>query len=190
MKLVRFGERGAERPGIIDGQGRIRDTSAVTADYAGERLSRSRLERLATVDLLTLPVVENVRLRPPVAGTRNFIGVGLNYADHAAETGAGIPAEPILFNKTPSSIVGPDDDVIIPRGSEKTDWEVEIAVAIGAHVSYATREQAAQAIAGYMVCHDVSERAYQLDHGGQWIKGKGYPSTKSPMCRIWICGSM
>ncbi len=176
MKLVRFGARGNERPGVLDARGDVRDASGIVADFAGEGLSRSNLRRLAAVDPESLPKAGNVRLGPPVAGVRNFIAVGLNYADHAAEAGAQIPTEPIIFNKAPSCIVGPNDEVIIPRGSQKTDWEVELAVAIGERASYVTPEQARDVIAGYMVCHDVSERAFQLERGGQWVKGKGCPT--------------
>src|SRR6185312_17445821 len=175
MKLVRFGAPGRERAGMLDSAGSIRDASAVVADFAGEGLSRASLARLATVDPATLPKVE-ARLGPPVAGVRNFIAVGLNYADHAAETGAAIPREPILFNKAPSCIVGPCDDVRIPRDSTKTDWEVELAVALGERASYITPDEAKDVVAGFMVCHDVSERAFQLEHGGQWMKGKGCPT--------------
>jgi len=176
MKLVRFGAAGRERPGILDSAGNVRDASVVVADYAGEGLSRASLARLAAVDTATLPKIENARLGPPVAGVRNFIAVGLNYADHAAETGAAIPREPILFNKAPSCIVGPNDDVRIPRDSAKTDWEVELAVVLGEHASYITADDAKAVVAGFMVCHDVSERAFQLEHGGQWMKGKGCPT--------------
>ena len=176
MKLVRFGARDNERPGVLDAQGEVRDASGIVADFAGEGLSRSNLRRLASVDPQSLPKAGKVRLGPPVGGVRNFIAVGLNYADHAAEAGAQIPTEPIIFNKAPSCIVGPNDDVIIPRDSQKTDWEVELAVAIGERASYVTPAQAKEVIAGYMVCHDVSERAFQLERGGQWVKGKGCPS--------------
>ena len=176
MKLVRFGARGQERPGILDARGEVRDASALVADFAGEGLSRGNLRKLAGIDPESLPKAGEVRLGPPVAGVRNFMAVGLNYADHAAETGSPIPVEPILFNKAPSCIVGPNDDVIIPRDSHKTDWEVELAVVIGARASYITPEQAQEVIAGYMICHDVSERAFQLERGGQFVKGKGCPS--------------
>jgi len=175
MKLVRFGAPGRERAGMLDSAGSIRDASAVVADFAGEGLSRASLARLATVDPATLPKVE-ARLGPPVAGVRNFIAVGLNYADHAAETGAAIPREPILFNKAPSCIVGPCDEVRIPRDSTKTDWEVELAVVLGERASYITPDEAKDVVAGFMVCHDVSERAFQLERGGQWMKGKGCPT--------------
>ncbi|HEU0068122.1 MAG TPA: fumarylacetoacetate hydrolase family protein, partial [Nitrospiraceae bacterium] len=130
----------------------------------------------AEADASTLPRVENVRLGAPVGGVSNFIAVGLNYADHAAESGAVIPAEPILFNKAPSCIVGPNDRILIPRGSQKTDWEVELAVVIGEAASYVSEKEASGVIAGYTICHDVSERAFQLERGGQWVKGKGCPT--------------
>lgn len=176
MKLVRFGERGQERPGLIDAQGAIRDLSSVVTDLAGENLSKASLRRIAAVDTSKLPRVANVRLGAPVGDVRNFIAVGLNYADHAAETGAPIPAEPILFNKATSCIVGPNDSLVIPRGSHKTDWEVELAVVIGEAASYVSEQDAPEVIAGYTICHDVSERAFQLEHGGQWMKGKGCPT--------------
>jgi 2,4-didehydro-3-deoxy-L-rhamnonate hydrolase len=176
MKLVRFGERGRERPGMIDAEGGIRDLSAIVDDLAGTNLSAASLKRIAAADASKLPRVENVRLGAPVGNVRNFIAVGLNYADHAAEAGAAIPAEPILFNKAPSCIVGPNDRVLIPRGSQKTDWEVELAVVIGEAASYVSEKEAAAVIAGYTICHDVSERSFQLDRGGQWMKGKGCPT--------------
>jgi 2,4-diketo-3-deoxy-L-fuconate hydrolase len=176
MKLVRFGERGRERPGMVDAEGGIRDVSSIVDDLAGASLSKSSLQRIAAADATRLPRVENVRLGAPVGNVRNFIAVGLNYADHAAEAGAAIPAEPILFNKAPSCIVGPHDRVLIPRGSQKTDWEVELAVVIGEPASYVSEQDAPGVIAGYTICHDVSERAFQLDRGGQWMKGKGCPT--------------
>jgi len=176
MKLVRFGERGRERPGMIDAEGGIRDLSSIVSDLSGNNLSKATLERIAAADASTLSRVENVRLGAPVVGVSNFIAVGLNYADHAAEAGAAIPAEPILFNKAPSCIVGPNDRVLIPRGSQKTDWEVELAVVIGEAASYVSEKDAPGVIAGYTICHDVSERAFQLERGGQWMKGKGCPT--------------
>jgi len=176
MKLVRFGVAGRERPGILDSAGSVRDASGVIADFVGEGLSRASLARLAAIDPATLPKAQSARLGPPIAGVRNFIAVGLNYADHAAETGAAIPREPILFNKAPSCIIGPNDEVRLPRESSKTDWEVELAVVLGEHASYITPDDAKEVVAGFMVCHDVSERAFQLEHGGQWMKGKGCPT--------------
>jgi 2,4-diketo-3-deoxy-L-fuconate hydrolase len=176
MKLVRFGERGRECPGLIDAAGRIRDLSSIVTDLAGEGLSAASLRRIAAADVSALPLVENTRLGAPVGNVRNFIAVGLNYADHAAEAGAAIPAEPILFNKAPSCIGGPNDPILIPRGSQKTDWEVELAVVIGEAASYVSEQDAPGVIAGYTICHDVSERAFQLERGGQWMKGKGCPT--------------
>ena len=177
MKLFRFGSPGRERPGAVDAQGVARDLSSVCDDLAGSALSRANLERIRRTDLQSLPRVPSTeRLGPCVGGTRNFIAVGLNYADHAAEAGAAVPKEPVLFNKAPSCIVGPNDQIVIPRGSHKTDWEVELAVIIGEHASYVSEADAASVIAGYCVCHDVSERAFQLEGTGQWTKGKGCPT--------------
>lgn len=177
MKLVRFGPAGLERPGAVDADGQIRDLSAIVKDISGPTLSNAALDKLRTVDLTSLPLVDaDIRLGPCVAGVGNFIAVGLNYADHAAETGAAIPEEPILFNKAPSCIVGPNDNVEIPPGSESTDWEVELAVIIGEPTYRIAEADAMSAVAGYCVCHDVSERTYQIHRGGQWMKGKGCPT--------------
>jgi 2,4-diketo-3-deoxy-L-fuconate hydrolase len=177
MKLFRFGSPGRERPGAVDAQGVARDLSSLCDDLAGSALSRANLERIRRADLQSLPRVPSTeRLGPCVGGTRNFIAVGLNYADHAAEAGAAVPKEPVLFNKAPSCIVGPNDQIVIPHGSHKTDWEVELAVIIGEHASYVNEADAASVIAGYCVCHDVSERAFQLEGTGQWTKGKGCPT--------------
>ena len=176
MKLVRFGPRGGERPGILDARGEVRDASSVVADFSGDALAPERLRQLAAVDPATLPKVGKVRLGPPVTGVRNFLAIGLNYADHAAETGAAIPDEPILFNKAPSCINGPYDDIVLPRESTKTDWEVELAVVIGKSGSYIEPSQVRHHIAGYTICHDVSERAFQLERGGQFVKGKSCPT--------------
>jgi len=177
MKLVRFGRAGREKPGIIDSAGRIRDLSAYVPDIDGSTLSTRSLARLSKLKLDKLPLVRGrPRLGPCVGKVRNFVAVGLNYADHAAETGATIPNEPILFNKAPSCIVGPDDHVVIPKGSVKTDWEVEIAIVIGEHATYVPEKEAMEVIAGYCVCNDVSEREFQLERGGTWSKGKGCPT--------------
>jgi len=177
MKLVRFGEVGREKPGIIDTQGQIRDLSGVVPDITGASLSPESLTGIRSIDLSTLPLAPaGQRLGPCVGQVRNFIAIGLNYADHAAETGAAIPAEPIVFNKAPSCIVGPNDDVIIPRRSEKTDWEVELAIVIGERASYVAANEALEFVAGYCVCNDVSEREFQLERGGTWTKGKGCPT--------------
>jgi len=178
LKLVRFGAPGEEKPGLIDKDGSIRDLSSVVKDIDGSSLTKSSLERLRSVAVDDLPLVSGaVRLGPCVTGVGNFIAVGLNYADHAAESGMPVPAEPVLFNKAPSCIVGPDDTVLIPPGSEKTDWEVELAIVIGERASYVSEADALNYVAGYCVCNDVSERGYQLERGGgQWTKGKGCPT--------------
>ena len=174
MKLLRYGPPGQERPGLLDGQGRIRDLSSHLDDISGDRLSQSSLRDLAGIDPETLPVVEgNPRLGPPVANVGKFIAVGLNFSDHAAESGLPVPEEPVVFTKATSCIVGPNDNVTIPRGSKKTDWEVELGVVIGTRASYVTREAALGHVAGYVVVNDVSEREYQIERGGTWDKGKG-----------------
>ncbi|RFZ83941.1 FAA hydrolase family protein [Shinella sp. WSJ-2] len=177
MKLVRFGAAGAEKPGLIDADGKIRDLSGVVADISGDVLSRAGRERLRALDPASLPLApEGSRYGACVGRVGNFIAVGLNYADHAAESGMAVPAEPVLFNKAPSCIGGPDDTILIPRGSEKTDWEVELAVVIGERASYVSEADALNYVAGYCVCNDISERAYQIERGGQWTKGKGCPT--------------
>ena len=177
MKLVRHGDRGVEKPGVLDAKGAIRDLSAIVRDIAGPTLARATLERIRAVDPASLPLVPaGTRLGPCVGATRNFVAIGLNYADHAAETGAAIPSEPIVFNKAPSCICGPDDDLILPKGSAKTDWEVELAVVIGATASYVHANEALNYVAGLCVCNDVSEREFQLERGGTWTKGKGCPT--------------
>ncbi len=173
MKLVRFGAHGAEKPGIVDRDGTIRDLSAHVPDFSGANLAPAALAKLAAIDPSSLPKApEGVRLGPPVAGTHNFIAIGLNYADHAKETGQEIPSEPILFNKATTSICGPNDDVMIPRNSRHTDWECEIAFVIGARARYVEAKDWANYIAGYCICNDVSERSFQSKRGGQWVKGK------------------
>jgi 2-keto-4-pentenoate hydratase/2-oxohepta-3-ene-1,7-dioic acid hydratase in catechol pathway len=177
MKLVRYGKSGKERPGLVDGAGKIRDLSDIIADVGGDALSPKVLARLAKIKPEALPLVRGKpRLGPCVADVGNFIAVGLNYADHAAETGAAIPKEPILFNKAPSCIVGPYDDVVIPKSSLKTDWEVELAIVIGTRASYVAENDALRHVAGYCLCHDVSEREFQIERSGQWMKGKGCPT--------------
>ncbi len=178
MKLVRYGKPGKEKPGLIDAAGKLRDLSEIIDDIHGETLSPRVLGRLAKIKPEALPAVRGKpRLGPCVGKVGNFLAVGLNFADHAAETAMPIPKEPILFNKAPSCIVGPNDDVMIPKGSEKTDWEVELAVVIGSRASYVGERDALDHVAGYCVCNDVSERAYQLERGGgQWTKGKGCPT--------------
>jgi len=173
MKLVRFGAAGAEKPGVVDAQGVVRDLSAHVKDITGEALGASSLDKLRKIDLKSLPVApQGARLGAPVGQVRNFIAVGLNYADHAKETGAPIPTEPILFNKLPNCIVGPNDDVMIPKGSLKLDYEVEIAFVIGKRARYVEEKDALSHIAGYAICNDVSERHFQSERGGQWMKGK------------------
>lgn len=177
MKLLRFGDRGAEQPGLLDADGRIRDLSGVVGDIDGAELSPESLARLAKLDPSNLPLVEgDPRLGPCVGDIGKFLCIGLNFTDHAAETGATPPSEPILFTKATSAVSGPNDPIIRPRGSTKLDWEVELALVIGSPVSYADVETARAAIAGYCVCNDVSERAFQLERGGSWDKGKGCDS--------------
>ncbi len=177
MKLVRFGKAGKEKPGLIDGAGKLRDLSDVVADIDADVLRPRALARWAKLKPESLPAVRGApRIGPCVARVGNFIAVGLNYADHAAESGMPVPKEPVLFNKAPSCIVGPNDDVVIPKGSKKTDWEVELAVVIGARASYVSENDALAHVAGYCVCNDVSEREFQLERSGQWTKGKGAPT--------------
>ena len=173
MKLLRYGPAGAERPGMLDASGVIRDLSGVVPDLGGTTLSPEGLGRLAALDPASLPAVEaGVRLGPPVAGTRNFVAIGLNYADHAAESGAAVPKEPIIFLKSLNSLGGPDDDIAIPPDSQKSDWEVELAIVIGTTARRVSAEAALDHVAGYAVCNDVSEREWQLERGGTWDKGK------------------
>ena len=171
MKFVRYGEAGSERPGLLDAQGNIRDLSAHVSDLSGEVLAS--LGSLAALDPESLPLVEGKpRLGSPVAGTGKFICIGLNYADHAAESGLDVPPEPVIFMKATSAICGPNDPIVIPRGSEKTDWEVELAVIIGQAAKYVSEDQALSHVAGYCVTNDVSERGFQIERAGQWTKGK------------------
>lgn len=173
MKLLRYGEPGAEKPGLLDADGVIRDLSAHVADIGGAALDPAALAALAKLDPKSLPAVSGKpRLGACVAGVGKFICIGLNYSDHAAETGATVPSEPVVFMKATSAIVGPDDDVLIPRGSQKTDWEVELGVVIGKKAKYVTEAEALDHVAGYCVSHDVSERAFQAERQGQWTKGK------------------
>src|ERR1700720_4567162 len=177
MKLVRFGPAGREKPGILDAKGRIRDLSKVVPDIAGDALGPKGLARIRKAKADTLPLVRSgVRLGPCVAGTTNFIAIGLNYADHAAETGAPIPKEPIIFNKAVSCICGPNDDTMIPKDSSKLDWEVELGIVIGSRARYLTKKNAMDAVAGYCLANDVSERVFQIERSGQWTKGKGCES--------------
>ena len=178
MKLLRYGRPGQEKPGLLDADGRVRDLSSHVADIAGETLTPEGIERLRAIDPASLPLVDGMpqaglRLGPCVGAVGKFICIGLNYADHAAETGAPIPKEPIVFGKWTSAIVGPDDDVEIPRNSVKTDWEVELGVVIGKPGRYINEADAMDHVAGYCVINDVSEREFQTERGGQWDKGKG-----------------
>lgn len=171
MKFLRYGPRGSEKPGILDAQGQIRDLSGLIDDIGGAALAD--LGRFAGLDLDSLPLVTGEpRLGACVAGTGKFLCIGLNYADHAAEAGLAVPSEPVLFMKATSAICGPNDPILIPRGSEKTDWEVELAVIIGKRAKYITEEQAFDHVAGYCIVNDISERAFQTERGGQWTKGK------------------
>ena len=178
MKLLRYGNPGQEKPGLLDADGRVRDLSGHVSDIAGTALTPEGLKRLRAIDPASLPLVDgmpqrDLRLGPCVGAVGKFICIGLNYADHAAETNSPIPAEPIVFSKWTSAIVGPDDDVEIPRGSVKTDWEVELGVVIGKPGRYIDEAAAMDHVAGYCVINDVSAREYQLERGGQWDKGKG-----------------
>ena len=175
MKLLRYGPAGQEKPGMLDGTGTIRDLSGVIPDLAGEALSPAGLARLAALDPASLPAVGgNPRLGPPVSGMKNLVCIGLNYADHAAETGAPVPKEPIVFLKSLGALNGPNDDVVIPRGSVKTDWECELAIIIGTKAKYVTEDKALDHVAGYAVGNDVSEREWQSERGMTWDKGKGF----------------
>jgi len=174
MKLLRYGPKGQEKPGTLDAEGRIRDLSGVIADITPDQLHGPALEALKSIDPTTLPLVEGEpRYGVPVNGVRKFLAIGLNFADHAAESNLPIPAEPVLFTKAITCLNGPNDDVVIPRGSEKTDWEVELGIVIGKPASYVTQAEALDHVAGYVLINDVSERAYQTERGGTWDKGKG-----------------
>jgi 2-keto-4-pentenoate hydratase/2-oxohepta-3-ene-1,7-dioic acid hydratase in catechol pathway len=172
MKLLRYGPVGQEKPGLVDKDGKVRDLSAHVKDIAGDAISPDGLKKLAAIDPASLPVVNVDRYGPCVAGTGKFICIGLNYSDHAAETGATVPPEPIIFMKATSAIVGPNDNVEIPRGSLKPDWEVELGVVIGKHAKYVSEDEAMDHVAGYCLINDVSERAFQAERQGQWTKGK------------------
>jgi 2,4-diketo-3-deoxy-L-fuconate hydrolase len=174
MKLLRFGPAGQERPGLVDDTGKIRDLTGVLPDINGAALAPASLTKLAAIDPGTLPIVQGEpRIGPCVAQVSKFICVGLNYSDHAAETGSPIPTEPILFHKATSCIIGPNDDVMLPKDSVKTDWEVELGVVIGSRASYVEESAALDYVAGFCVVNDVSEREFQLERQGQWTKGKG-----------------
>jgi 2,4-diketo-3-deoxy-L-fuconate hydrolase len=174
MKLLRYGPKGSEKPGLLDADGKIRDLSGVVADITGAELSPASLKKLAAIDPATLPLVEgSPRYGVPVNGVSKFIAVGLNFADHAAESNLPIPEEPVLFTKAVSCLTGPNDQVMIPKGSLKTDWEVELGVVIGSRASYVSEAEALDHVAGYVLINDVSERAFQIERGGTWDKGKG-----------------
>ena len=177
MKLVRYGETGREKPGLVDANGKLRDLSAAIDDLGGAALRPEGLAKLKALDPAKLPLVSgHPRLGVPVTGIGKIVAIGLNYSDHAAESNLPVPKEPIIFMKATSSLSGPNDRVMIPKGSEKSDWEVELAVVIGKPASYVSEAEALSHVAGYLICNDVSERAYQIERGGQWDKGKGCDS--------------
>ena len=174
MKLLRYGPKGQEKPGMLDAGGTIRDLSGVIADLSGDAISPAGLKKLAALDANSLPAVSgSPRLGAPVAGMKNLVCIGLNYADHAAETGAPVPKEPIVFLKSLGALNGPNDDVIIPKNSVKSDWEVELAIIIGSKATCVSEDAALDHVAGYAVGNDVSEREWQIERGGSWDKGKG-----------------
>ena len=172
MKLLRYGQKGHEKPGILDADGKVRDLSAHVPDLAGDALSDQSLAKIATLDLSSLPEVNVERYGPCVAGVGKFICIGLNYSDHAAESGMAVPSEPVIFAKATSAICGPNDNIEIPRGSTATDWEVELGVVIGKEAKYIDEADALDHVAGYCVINDLSERDFQLKREGQWVKGK------------------
>jgi len=175
MKLLRYGQKGQEKPGLLDADGRIRSLEGKVADIAGDVLTDAGLAKLRAIDPATLPLVEgNPRIGACVGQIGKMVCIGLNYADHAAESGLPVPPEPVVFNKWTSAIVGPNDDVEIPRGSKKTDWEVELGVVIGKHAKYVDEANALDYVAGYCIVNDVSEREWQIERAGQWDKGKGF----------------
>jgi 2-keto-4-pentenoate hydratase/2-oxohepta-3-ene-1,7-dioic acid hydratase in catechol pathway len=177
LKLLRFGPKGQERPGLVDDNGSIRDASSLVADFSPETVSFELIETLRKADLSSLPeVAGDIRIGSPLSRIGHFLAVGLNFADHAAETGASIPTEPLIFSKAPSCLNGPNDDIIQPRGSVKLDYEVELAVVIGKRCDYVSEADALSHVLGYALCNDVSERDYQKERGGQWLKGKSAPT--------------
>ena len=174
MKLMRYGAKGAEKPALVDAQGVVRDLSGVLADISAHTLTPHGLRRLHELDASTLPAVANPgRIAPPWSGMGKFVCVGLNYADHAAEAGLPVPAEPVIFMKTTSCLIGCNDPVVMPKDSVKTDWEVELGIVIGTKARYVSEAEALKFVAGYCVVNDVSEREYQIERGGTWDKGKG-----------------
>nr|WP_249403841.1 fumarylacetoacetate hydrolase family protein [Sphingomonas sp. CFBP 13720] len=175
--MCRYGSPNVEKPGVVDAEGRIRDLSSVVGDLSGDALSPASLARIAAIDPATLPLATgDLRYGPPVAGTRKFIAIGLNYADHAAESNLPIPEEPVVFSKWVNCIQGPNDPVVIPKDSLKTDWEVELGVVIGTEASHVSEADALSHVAGYCVVNDVSERHWQVERGPTWDKGKGFPT--------------
>src|ERR1700747_1673667 len=177
MKLVRFGAPGREKPGMLDAQGRVRDLSKIVPDIAGPALSPSGLTKLRKLKPEKLPLVRGTpRLGPCVRSVGHFIAIGLNYSDHAAEPGMPIPKEPIIFNKAPSCVCGPNDNTMIPKGSTKLDYEIELGIVIGSHARYLSKDKALDVVAGYCLANDVSERVFQIERSGQWIKGKSAES--------------
>jgi 2-keto-4-pentenoate hydratase/2-oxohepta-3-ene-1,7-dioic acid hydratase in catechol pathway len=200
MKLVRYGKPGKEKPGLIDDEGALRDLSEQVSDIDPQALSPKSLAKLSKVKPNRLPLVRGKpRLGPPLTGVSKFVAIGLNYTDHAAESGMPVPTEPIVFMKTLSCIQGPDDDIMLPKNSVKTDWEVELGIVIGSTARYVSRRDALSRVAGYVLVNDVSEREYQLERGGSWDKGKGCdtfgpvgPGSSLPTkCRSrsgWRCG--
>ena len=174
MKLVRYGKPGKEKPGMIDADGKLRDLSGVLPGIGPDQLSPKSLAKLAKVKTAKLPVVRgNPRYGVPFTGATKFVAIGLNYTDHAAETGNALPKEPIIFHKTLTCMQGPNDDVMMPKGSTKTDWEIELGIVIGTRACNVSKKEALNHVAGYVLCNDVSERAFQIERGGQWTKGKG-----------------
>jgi len=181
MKLLRYGPAGQEKPALLDEQGRLRDLSDKLNDLSGGNLDPDRLAALANIDTETLPVVEGtVRLGTPVAGVGKIVAIGLNYADHAAEAGMDAPDEPVIFTKAVTALSGPNDPVVLPKFSTKTDWEVELAIVIGRKAQYVSQGSALDHVAGFTICNDVSERAFQLEGTGQWVKGKSF-DTSAPV---------
>jgi len=175
MKLVRYGNPGKEKPGLIDAEGKLRDLSGVVADIGPAALSSAVLAKIAKIKTAKLPLVRGKpRLGCPVSGSTKFVAIGLNYSDHAAETGNPIPKEPIVFHKTLSCIQGPNDDIMLPKGSVKTDWEVELGIVIGTQARYVSKKSALSHVAGYVLVNDVSEREWQIERGPTWDKGKGF----------------
>ena len=176
MKLLRFGEIGQEKPGVIAQDGTIRDLSEHLCDISGDNLGEENLKKLGAIDPSTLPIVKKgVRIGAPVANVGKVVAIGLNYRDHAIEAGMPIPAEPIVFMKATSALCGPDDGIVIPRNANCVDWEVELAVIIGKKAKYVTKDDAMSHVAGYSIMNDVSERHFQIEKGGQWVKGKKWP---------------